>query len=238
MSTHDDFYERVETYERPMRRHDLFIERYRRHRERLGRPVHVLDIGCGEHAVLSAGVTAPDLYYGSDVKSSISARLERYVALDLDRDSLSEAWENRRFDVIFCSEVIEHVFSPDRLLRQIASVAADDCLAIISTPNLAYWVNRLMLLVGVNPMFVENSSEVVLGRRSRRLGQGNPTQGHIRLFTNAAMRDLLAREGYRLDELRSLPVWPIPGERLLSRLAPALGANTIYVTRPPTGGRV
>lgn len=233
MSVHQEFYEAVETYEAPMPRHEMFIDRYRAHSRALGRPVHVLDVGCGEHAVLAAGVSDPDLYYGIDVKQTISAPLARYASLDLDRDEITAAFGEQRFDVIFCSEVIEHVFSPDRLLRQMAQVASDDALIIVSTPNLAYWVNRILLPLGVNPMFVENSSEVVLGRRTPRLGQGNTTQGHLRLFTNRAMKDLLEREGFRLVELKSFTAWRIPGERLLCRIAPGLGPNTVFVIQPP-----
>jgi SAM-dependent methyltransferase len=213
-------------------RHAIFLEAYRHHREKLGRAVDVLDVGCGEQAVLGQGIASDDRYFGMDVKRTIAAPLERYASLDLDREELAGAWPGQRFDVVFCGEVIEHVFSPDRLLRQLASVLHADGVIVLSTPNLAYWVNRLMLLAGISPMFVENSAEVLLGRRSRRLGQGNQTQGHLRLFTHRAMRDLLDREGFALLDVRSVSVWDLPGDRLLSRLSPNLGANTVYVIRP------
>jgi SAM-dependent methyltransferase len=231
---HAEFYEQVETYEKPVERHAIFLEAYRAHRAKLGRPLDVLDVGCGEMAVLGDGIAAGDRYHGMDVKQDIAKPLERYASLDLDREDLATAFPGTRFDVIFCGEVIEHVFSPDRLLRQLASVAAPDALIVVSTPNLAYWLNRLLLLFGINPLFVENSSQVVLGRRSKRLGQGNPTQGHIRLFTHRAMLDLLARERFTVAGVRSVPVWKgIPGDRLLTRLSPHLGPDTVYLLAPP-----
>ncbi|MBJ7518238.1 MAG: methyltransferase domain-containing protein [Solirubrobacteraceae bacterium] len=233
MSAHASFYEQVATYERPVIRHERFLAAYRDHRATLGRPLDVLDVGCGEHAVLADGLAPEDRYFGVDVKEHIAANLDRYASLDLDRDELAEPWGDQRFDVIFCGEVIEHVFSPDRLLRQLASVSHDDTLIVLSTPNLAYWLNRLLLLVGINPMFVENSSDVVLGRRTAKLGQGNPTQGHIRLFTNRAMLDLLEREQFRVRGVSSVPVWGLPGEQVLCRWAPSLGPNTIYLLQPP-----
>ena len=123
MSTHTDFYESVETYAEPVERHALFLEAYREHRRAVGGgELDVLDVGCGEHAVLRSGIDGRDRYFGVDVKANISAPLEHYASLDLDRDSLAAAWPEQRFDVIFCGEVIEHVFSPDRLLRELASV--------------------------------------------------------------------------------------------------------------------
>jgi SAM-dependent methyltransferase len=211
----------------------VFLDGYRDHRRLVGRPLHVLDVGCGEQAVLRFGIQESDLYYGMDVKSSIAAPLERYASLNLEEEDLDAAFPGQRFDVIFCGEVIEHVFSPDRLLRQLASVAQPDALIVISTPNLAYWLNRFMLLFGFNPFFVENSSEVVLGRRTKRLGQGNPTQGHVRLFTHRALVDLLEREDYVLQDVRPVSVWNVPGDRVLSRLSPNLGPNNVYFLRPP-----
>ena len=233
MTTHREFYEQVETYERPVERHALFLDAYRRHRARIDRPADVLDVGCGEHAVLSEGVTGEDRYFGLDVKTDISAPLARYASLDLDRDELGSAWPDQRFDVIFCGEVIEHVFAPDRLLRQLASVMHDDGLLVLSTPNLAYWVNRLLLPLGISPLFVENSAEVVLGRRLRRFGQGNQTQGHLRLFTHRAMLDLLGREGFPVRAAHSVPVWNFPGDRLMTRISPYLGADSVFLLGRP-----
>ena len=239
MTNHSEFYEQVETYEQPIERHRLFIEAYQAHRRRYpDRAIDVLDVGCGEHALLSHGVDPADRYFGIDVKAGISVPLERYVSLDLDRDELREAWAEQLFDVVFCGEVIEHVFSPDRLLRQLASVMRDESLLVLSTPNLAYWANRILLPLGLNPLFVENSSEAVLGRRFKALGQGNPTQGHLRLFTHRAMRDLLARERFRIVGARSVSVWRIPGDRLIARFLPHFGADSIFfLERPPAEKR-
>jgi 2-polyprenyl-3-methyl-5-hydroxy-6-metoxy-1,4-benzoquinol methylase len=233
MTSHAEFYEQVETYDRPVERHAVFLDGYRHHRAALGHALDVLDVGCGEHAVLRNLIEDDDRYYGIDVKPRIHEAVERYSSLDLDRDDLASAWPGQRFDVIFCGEVIEHVFSPDRLLRQVASVAHPDSVIILSTSNLAYWVNRVLLVAGISPLFVENSAEAILGRRTRRLGQGNPTQGHLRLFTHRAMLDLLQREGFRVLRVTSVPVWNLPLDRLFARLSPHLGPDTVYLLKPP-----
>lgn len=230
-TAHSEFYEQVATYARPVERHQVFLDAMREHSRRVGRPLDVVDVGCGEHAVLAEGVHAPDRYFGVDVKSEIPAPIDHYASLDLDREELTGAFGEQRFDVAFCGEVIEHVFSPERLLTQLASVMLPDGILVISTPNLAYWVNRLLLLAGISPLFVENSAHAVLGRRFKALGQGNPTQGHIRLFTHRAMLDLLEREGFDVLRVRSVPVWNLPGDRLICRLSPHLGPNTVYVVR-------
>lgn len=231
MSSHTEFYEQVETYEAPFERHQVFWELYRAHKQSSGRPLNVLDVGCGEHAVLAERIAPEDTYFDLDVKSTIAAPLEHYTSIDLDAEPLDSAFAGRRFDVLFCGEVIEHVFSPDRLLRQFASVMHEDTLLVLSTPNLAYWVNRILLLLGISPLFVESSAETTLGRRFRFLGPGNPTQGHLRLFTRRAMLDRLSREGFRVEGVRSVPVWHLFGDRLACRLSPHLGPNTVYALR-------
>jgi hypothetical protein len=239
MSTHVEFYEQVGTYTEPVARHRVFTAAYVEHRTRMGsRPLDVLDVGCGEHAVLLRGTHSDDPYYGVDVKADIATSLERYACLDLDREDLASAWPGQTFDVVFCGEVIEHVFSPDRLLRQLTNVMHAESLLVLSTPNLAYWINRVLLALGISPLFVENSSEVVLGRRFRALGQGNATQGHLRLFTHRAMVDLLKRHEFRILRATSVPVWDLPGDGLICRVAPKLGPNSVFLLQAPAAPRL
>jgi len=233
MTTHAEFYAEVETHAEITPRHRLFLEEYRTHRERHGGPFDVLDVGCGRTALLSGHIERADAYHGTDIKPRLDVEIERYRPLDLNEDGLSGAFDGKRFDVIFCGEVIEHVFSPDRLLRQLAGVMHDDSLLILSTPNLAYWVNRVLLVLGFNPLFVENSAEVMLGRRWPALGQGNPTQGHVRLFTNRAAEDLFRRESFRLMRTRSVPVWNLPGDRLICRLSNRLAPVNVFMLQKP-----
>jgi 2-polyprenyl-3-methyl-5-hydroxy-6-metoxy-1,4-benzoquinol methylase len=233
MSTLPEFYDQVATGYDLNPRLRVFLDEYRRHRGTLGRDLDVLDVGCGARAVLQQHVERGDRYFGTDIKTAPEVDVERYARVDLNEDSLADAFETRTFDVVFCGEVMEHVFSPDRLLRELRSVLHEQSLLIVSTPNLAYWVNRILLLGGISPLFVENSAEVKLGRRTRFLGQGNETQGHIRLFTHRAALELLERERLDVVGVRSVPVWNLPIDKLVCRFSPKLSPVNIYLTRLP-----
>lgn len=209
----------------------IFLDEYRRHRATLGRPVNVLDVGCGRHPVLAGHVDPGDRWTGCDIAPAEQKDLD-FVVVDLNEQPLSDAVGGRRFDVVFCGEVIEHVFSPDALLDDVRSVLANDGVLVLSSPNLAYWVNRVLLVAGISPMFLENSATVKLGRRFRWLGQGNETQGHIRLFTYGAMRELLAHRGFRFERSYAVPVWPLPIDKLICRFSRRLAPDLIYVARP------
>lgn len=222
------FYEGIETGEGLNTRLRVFVSAYKEHRGRLARSVSVLDIGCGREAVLSAHIEAPDRYTGCDIVAP-RVPVPDFSVVDLNEHRLSEVFAGRTFDVIFCGELIEHVFSPDDLLEDLRCLMTDQSLLVLSTPNLAYWVNRLLLLAGISPLFLENSSRQKLGRRLRVLGQGNSAEGHIRVFTHRAMLDLLRQHPLRLARVVPVPIWRMPVDRLLCRVAPNLSPGIVYL---------
>lgn len=200
--------------------------------------MRILDIGCGLEPALLRFKAPGDTYHGCDFYRERPHGIDQYTQLDLNRDSLTALVGKAQFDVVFCGEVIEHVFSPDALLREIRTVMRRDAILVLSTPNLGYWLNRLLLLVGVSPMFLENSAERKLGRFTRLLGQGNPTEGHIRLFTYRALRDLLELLEFEVVSVTPTYVWRLPPDLVISRLSKSLAATNVFVLRlGPSSGR-
>ncbi len=214
----------------------VFVDAYRRHRSSRGdRPLRVLDIGCGPDAQLSAHISADDLYRGCDYYEVPRRPLEHYTQIDLNEERLGERLGGERYDVIFCGEVIEHLFSPDGLLEEIRVVLSDDGILILSTPNLGYYVNRLLLLLGISPLFLENSSRRKLGRRTRLLGQENATEGHIRLFTYRALLDFVELMGFEVVSVTPTLVWKFPLDRLVCRFSRSLAPDNVFVLRKGLG---
>lgn len=230
--TVEEFYATVETAVTDLiPRLQIFLEEYGRHRQAVERPLEVLDIGCGRQAVLSGHIDPSDLYTGADIVEPDQMGIERFVSINLIEERLAPRLDDRRFDVVFCGEVIEHLFSPDVLLQDIRALLEPGGVLILSTPNLAYWVNRILLPLGISPLFLENSSWHKLGRRTRFLGQGNKTEGHIRVFTHRAVLDLLELHGFELLRVRSTSVWNLPLDQLVCRFSPSLAAQNTYVVR-------
>ena len=108
--------------------------------------------------------------------------------------------------------MIEHLYDPDFAIEQVKRVLRADGKLIVTTPNLASWYNRLLLLSGIQPVHSEVSTQRVLGRRLSILGQGGTPVGHIRLFTLSGLVDfvnlhaltLLKVQGYSLESVRNL----------------------------------
>jgi SAM-dependent methyltransferase len=229
--TLQEFYDTVETAVHELDdRLLVFVDEYRRHRVAADRPLAVLDVGCGRFALLQEQIADGDQYFACDLVEPLSPP-PNFRSLNLNEDSIREAFVGQKFDVVFCGEVIEHVFSPDAVVSDLKTLLHPGGVLILSTPNLAYWINRLLLLVGVSPLFVENSARVKLGRRFRFLGQGNATQGHIRLFTHRAVLDLLNLHDFELLRTRAVPVWSFPVDRLICRVSSSLAPDNVYVAR-------
>ncbi len=207
----------------------VFLAAYQRRRRLTNRPLSVLDVGCGTEPALASRVAPEDEYWGADFYEGARVSVDNYVEVDLNTESLASKLDGRTFDVLFCGEVLEHLFSPDHLLDDLKELMNDESILVLSTPNLGYWLNRMLLLVGISPMYLENSSEMKLGRRTRRLGQGNPTEGHIRLFTYRALRELLALKGLETMSVTGTYTWDFLPDRIVSKLSHSLAPSNVFV---------
>jgi SAM-dependent methyltransferase len=239
MRTYQQFLEERDTsVPELIERLEIFVSEYLRYRRSVspGRSLNVLDVGCGRHAVLARHLADGDVYHGCDYPSTIERDIDHYWSLDLNTTSVAaSAPDGVRYDVVFCGEVVEHLFSPDALLRDLRTLLQPSGILIFSTPNLGYYVNRLLLLVGISPLYLENSAEQKLGRKTRLLGQNNPTEGHVRLFTYGAAKDLIAREGFEITRVTPTITWNFPPDRLVCRLSRSLAPNNVFVLRPRPG---
>jgi len=125
--------------------------------------------------------------------------------------SLAEA-----FDVVVCTEVIEHILEDDEvLLGTIASLLRPGGQLLFSVPNAAGFGNRVKLALGRNVHWDKRS--ILRGT----LGG----YGHIREYTFEEVRRLLARE-FDLLVLQGIGGYRKGATRLLD-LLPRTYANTI-----------
>lgn len=169
-------------------------------------PTSVLDVGCGNGEILEAvkrsrpGITTA---VGMDMASSVADKLAKRGLQGVAGD-LNAAWPfaDATFDVVIAAEIIEHVFDTDLLVKEAFRVLAPGGSLVLTTPNLAYAANRLLLLAGIQPLFTETSTSQSLGRGLRMFGQGQRTQGHLKVFTAGALREILMLAGFEVEEFR------------------------------------
>lgn len=164
------------------------------------RPLRIVDVGCGDGiwtaATRDACARHPELsmsFVGLDwsvaaLRSALGRRLP-VARASIESPGLPLA--SRSVDVVIMSEFIEHLVDTDAALEEAARVLAPDGTVLLSTPNLAAWFNRGLLLFGVQPVFSEVSLRGIYGR------PGHEVVGHLHLFTKRALVALLRAHGFR-----------------------------------------
>jgi glycosyltransferase involved in cell wall biosynthesis len=124
----------------------------------------------------------------------------------------------RDFDYVLLLDILEHLYSPELFLRRLrAQLDHRARTFVISTPNVAFCVVRLMLLLG---QFNYGKSGIL-------------DRTHTRLFTFRSLCRLLEEEGFRIRRVRGVPA-PFPkvlGRGWAGRLAVALNLALIRVSK-------
>lgn len=198
----------------------------------------LLDIGCGLGAnlVQFRQVVPAARLCGIDIAEAGASQV-RSLGFEATACDASAAipYADATFEVVVCGEVLEHVADTDNLLREIHRVLTPNGRLILTTPNLAYGVNRLLLLLGIQPFFTETSSSTVLGRGTKALGQGNSTQGHLKVFTGPSVRDILRQMSFQIVSFKGYS-WLADGfsgriDRVLSTI-PDVAAGFVVDARP------
>ena len=113
---------------------------------------------------------------------------------------------SRGYDYLLLLDVIEHLKNPERFLDRLrAQFDYSPRTLILTTPNIAFVVQRLMLLFG---QFNYGKAGIL-------------DRTHTRLFTFRSLRQLLVDAGFRIKEIRGVPA-PFPkvlGNGMLGRAA-------------------
>jgi methionine biosynthesis protein MetW len=197
-----------------------------------------LDVGCGDGGTSGtwlAGHSAS--YIGVDISSSaIEAARARGLDARLITDASELPFEEASFDLVTCTEVLEHLFEPQAAVKEMVRVLRPGGRLLVTVPNAAHWRNRLDL--------------ALLGRWS---GRGDDLSGtepwrdpHIRFFTTRSLRAMLQAAGLRASDaggtseiglLHSIPGLrrlarkqdPGPISRALDSAFPSVAALRLYV---------
>jgi SAM-dependent methyltransferase len=167
------------------------------------------------------------------------AAVARQRGVDVTVGDLDEGLplDSESFDVVHANQVLEHVRRTDLFMREIRRVVRPDGLACISTNNLASWHNVISLGLGMQPMPVHVSDEIIVGNPlnpEHRWGHRDAGRTHLRLFTARALTELAAYHGLALERIRTVGYYPLPPllARLAARLDRVHGAFIVAFFRP------
>jgi 2-polyprenyl-3-methyl-5-hydroxy-6-metoxy-1,4-benzoquinol methylase len=156
----------------------------------VGAKLRVLDIGCNDGFIGSMLLKKGNDVYGIDIvkREVIKAKKRGIKAKVADIENQYLPYAANFFDVVLCTDIIEHVFDTDLLLTKIYRVLKPGGMLLITTPNVASLGRRLMLLFGINP-FLEYSA--------RYIDHAVSPAGHIRYYTHSDLGRQLDRNNFR-----------------------------------------
>lgn len=157
----------------------------------------VLDLGCGDGSFSQLLREQGNIVFGVDISSQavVLAAKRGVNACKVKVDSEPLPFKNNFFDFVFCGELIEHLYDPDFLLSEVKRVLKQGGLFVITTPNLASWFNRLVLLFGFQPYLSEVSLRYNVGKFRSNVPK-TEVSGHIRSFTLKSLLELLEIHGF------------------------------------------
>lgn len=173
----------------------------------------ILEVGCGA-GYLGAWLKAQDpsrevvgLELFPEAAADARRRLDQVIEGDVETMLLP--YPPGYFDCILYGDVLEHLKDPATLLARHREHLAPSGHVLVCIPNVAHW----SVLLGL------------LGGRFDYADEGLLDRTHLRFFTQASFRDVLAEAGLRVLETTSIDV-PNPGvAAALRSLTDALGID-------------
>lgn len=145
---------------------------------------NILDIGCLSGVLLSKTRKSWNKY-GTDIINKPMNFSKDYF---YKRGNVEQKipFEDNFFDIVIAGEVIEHLYDTDNFLKEITRILKSGGHLIITTPNLASLLNRMFLLFGKSPRYLEY-----------RAGGS----GHIHLYTLKNLKTQLVNIGFRIIKI-------------------------------------
>lgn len=159
----------------------------------------ILDVGCGDGFLskLIATKTRAEVYGLEGCRKLAKIARGNGIKVRIqDFDGNRFPFPSNFFDAIFCGEVLEHVVETENLIREMRRVLKPRGYAIITTPNIASWYNRILLFFGLMPIWIDSGSEGPAGHRYVSF------HGHVKAFTRRALCEIVRRNGFEVERVR------------------------------------
>lgn len=168
----------------------------------------ILDLGCGmgSFTIEVAKYVGGLIIIGVDISDyALDKAKEKGIdVVKVDLESSPLPFRDNCFDLALAIEVVEHLETADNLLFEAHRVLKSGGLFIVSIPNLASWINRLLLLFGYQPMHTEPSRKYHVGLPFKHTVKKRSYAGHVNLMTFKALKDLLKVYGFIMVAARGI----------------------------------
>ena len=176
----------------------------------------MIDLGCGYGGLtkLIGNSLGFEEIYGLDMDSHRLSIAKR-KGLQVHKYNLEEnsfPFPNNYFNLVTSHGVLEHLTYFDNMIKEAHRILKSKGTFLLSAPNLASWVNRVMLLLGYQPRNLEISRFKLVGvhKLYHSLYEKITPVGHISSCTLKAIEELLEYYGFRIQKCWGIGVIPSP----------------------------
>lgn len=203
------------------REYDRITEAVLRLLRRVPAAAELLDAGCGDGqatmeyaralSVPAAGIHGVDTGGGY-----LRGAARTFDAREADLEKAPLPWGDQYFDIVICNQVLEHLKNIFSVLTEMDRTVKTGGYLLLGIPNLAGLHNRLLLLLGRQPV-----CNIITGP-------------HLRCFAHRDFMDFLARNGnFELAATDSASLYPLPYPLVdwLGRVLPGFSAYTFYLLK-------
>ena len=214
------------------------------------KPDSILDVGCFDGSMLARYFkTLPVECYGIECSPEHKIMAEQR-GMKVSSFDLNGRWQfpDNQFDVVFCSQVIEHLHNTRLFAAEAFRVLKPGGTVIIATENLCSLLNWFALTLGYTPFSLMQICGRYLGNplglhymepHGDSLPMDHPAFsgvcGHVRVLTVRQARELFEMVGFQVEEARSVSILPLPDglSQLLERMITNRGHYLILRGRKP-----
>lgn len=155
----------------------------------------ILDVGCASGAVGAAlkrrqpcSITGVEMV--PEVAERAKENLDYVIAGDIEDDRVLDSIPAGYFDCILCSDVIEHLRNPGRVLKRLNGCLTPNGCLVASVPNVRHWTVLKDLLEG----------------RWDYQDAGILDRTHLRFFTRSSLTRMLEEQDFLVTDICGVPV--------------------------------
>lgn len=177
---------------------------------------NILDVGCGTGEKSKHFKRGGNKVTGLDISEAQIERAKEVLDSAIVQNiNVGLPFADNEFDITYSSMVLEHIFDFKFILEEMNRVLRPNGKVIIEVPNVMYWPNRLLMLLGKDLIWI---------------GIGK----HIRAFNKNNLKRSLEKTGFRKVKVIG-SILPIPKTGLkvhfpyLNRIFPGLCFSLIAI---------